>query len=235
MKESGKLDSKLLVFLLPVIYVILGAILLIYKSDALHALCILLAAVLALAGILRVLLYLVRTPDRNFSSNGFCIGLLETIFGVIALTKSAMLLQYIPIVLGCLVVYNGARELQNALDVHRLKMGNARAILIIAAVNIVLGVVLVLWPFDREDIRLLISALGLILSGLTDFVVSLFIWFRLSKNRKAAAAAVEESMADDNAPEFPVMPAAAEAFAPIVMENTAAPSDGDDQLPPPAF
>ena len=50
-----------------------------------------------------------------------------------------------------------------------------------------------------------------------------------------AAAAVEESMADDNAPEFPVMPAAAEAFAPIVMENTAAPSDGDDQLPPPAF
>jgi uncharacterized membrane protein HdeD (DUF308 family) len=201
MKQSVKSDSRILVFLLPIVYVVLGVILLIYRTDAMNAICILLAAFVAAAGILRIALYLLRTPDRNFSSNGFCIGLLELIFGVIALIKNSLLLQYIPVVLGCLIVYNGTRELQNALDVLRLKMGNALAILIIALVNIALGVVLVLvkWSAAAESTRLIITGVGLILSGAIDFVVSLLVWLRLRKNRKAAEAAAEQGAAAPDA------------------------------------
>ena len=63
--------------------------------------------------------------------------------GAVVLYKVEIVISLIPFILGVLVLCSGCSKLQDAIDLKRLDYGSWLGLLIVAAINIILGVVLI--------------------------------------------------------------------------------------------
>ena len=80
-------------------------------------------------------------------SNEFVFGILGIVLGAVVLYKVEIVISLIPFILGVLVLCSGCSKLQDAIDLKRLDYGSWLGLLIVAAINIILGVVLIYNPF----------------------------------------------------------------------------------------
>lgn len=182
-------SEKLIPFILPAVCVILGVFAFMTADSALQIICYLTGAVLILLGILLIVKYLRGTAAQNFASNGFLIGCILLLLGVIAIIRVNAIVQIIPFVLGFLIAVNGLRELQNAIDVYKLKMRNQWIVVAIALINLVFGIVLMINPGFTVAVLMKILGCGLIVSGLADLVTTIVV---LGKSSKTDEVIIDE-------------------------------------------
>ena len=174
-------NNKMVAFIGPIIYLILGIILLIVAESALRPICFILSSLLLLTGAYKFIKYLSRTAAENIGNNDFTIGLIAVIVSIVTFINYEIILQVIPVILSFFIILNGAKELQNAYDVHRVQLKNTWIVSIIAIANIIFGTILMLNPF--ATIATLLTAIGiaLALSGLIDLIITVVIISKVSK------------------------------------------------------
>lgn len=183
MKKS--LINRIMTLACPIVNLLIGVALLAIPELAMEWVCPVLAVSMLLVGIVQVISYLMTSPGKNADNNGFGIGVLLLVLAVTILMRQEQVLQMIPFVLGLMIALNGIRELQNGVDVTRLHIPRAWIVVLVALVNLILGVVLMFNPF-AATVAALNTALGigLIVSGCADLVTTLVIY---AKSRESTS------------------------------------------------
>ncbi len=187
-EREGRISMKKLmrqmkwdVILTSLLYVVLGAAVLVMPDTMLKTLGYLIGAFLIIVGAVSMICYLLRDAHQNYFRNDFVYGLVGITVGIIALYKMDKIMELVPIILGVLVVASGCRKLQDVIDMKRMEYGNWVVMLVIATVNVVFGVVLVIKSSEVAEFLFQLVGVGLIVSGVTDCVVACYFAGKIKK------------------------------------------------------
>ena len=182
-----------------VLYVILGLVALILPETMMTILGYLIAVVLIVAGALSMISYLLRDAHQNYYHNDFVYGLVGIALGCIMLYKVEIIISLIPFVLGLLVLFSGCTKLQSVVDMKRLEYGNWTVMLVIAAINVAIGILLIVNPFESAVLLFRLLGIGLLLSGITDFAITFYAARKFTAYKKmlnAESVELKEQEAD---------------------------------------
>lgn len=177
------------------LYVIMGVVLLLFPETTAKTLGYLIGAVAVLAGAVSMISYLLRDAHESYYRNDFVYGLVGIAVGCFVFYKVDLIISLVPFILGLLVIVSGCGKLQDVIDMKRLNYGNWAIMLAIAAVNVVLGIVLLLNPFSAAKLLFQVIGIGLIFSGVTDGFVTFYLGKKIKKylkDREAEVAQFEE-------------------------------------------
>ena len=151
-----------------VLYILLGIVALLIPETMQKTLGYLIGVVLIVAGAVSIICYLLRDARDNYYHNEFVFGLVGIVLGVAVLYKVEVIISLIPFILGILVLFSGCSKLQDAIDLKRLSYGSWVGMLVVAVINIILGIVLICNPFQAAVLLFRVLGVGLILSGASD-------------------------------------------------------------------
>lgn len=157
------------------LYIVLGVILLLFPETTATTLCYAVGGAAIVIGAVSVCIYLFRDVSRNTYRNDFVSGLVSILLGIFIFYKVDLIISLIPFVLGIAVIISGFLKLQDCIDVRRMGYGSGLALFILAIINVVLGIVLVLNPFSTAILLFRIIGIGLIFSGISDLVTTLYM------------------------------------------------------------
>lgn len=161
---------KLETIISSIFYIISGAILLLFPETTAKSICYMIAIVIMAIGVVKVITYFVRGLEQNVYKNDLVIGLICIVIGIVIIYKVRLIISIIPIILGVLVLVSGFRKLQSSIDVKRMKSGNGMYFLVIALINIGLGLILIFNPFEAAKTMFRLVGICLLFSGITDII-----------------------------------------------------------------
>ncbi|MCM1325100.1 MAG: DUF308 domain-containing protein [Bacteroidales bacterium] len=153
------------------LYILLGVVAFLIPETMERTLAYLIAGVLILAGAVSMICYLLRDAKENYYRNDFLYGLMGIALGIIVLYEMELMISLVPVILGIMVLVSGCAKLQDVIDIKRLNSGNWIALLVIAVIDIIFGILLIANPFKAASILFRLIGAGLIFSGITDCAV----------------------------------------------------------------
>ncbi len=177
------------------LYIVLGVVALVIPDTMVKTLGYLIGILLIVAGAVSMICYLLREASQNYYRNDFGYGLVGIAVGILFLYKVEWIISLVPVILGILVVASGCRKLQDVIDMKRLGYGNWVTVLILAAVNVVLGVALIANSLDAALLFLQLVGAGLIFSGVTD-IATCFYLAKMAKGHFDDLNAVDSTLAE---------------------------------------
>ena len=148
-----------------VLYILLGIVALVVPETMQKTLGYVIGIVLIVAGLISIICYLLRDAKENYYHNEFVFGLVGMVLGAAVLYKVEVIISLIPFILGILVLFSGCSKLQDAIDLKRLGYGSWIGMLVVAVINIILGIVLICNPFQAAIVLFRVLGVGLIISG----------------------------------------------------------------------
>ena len=151
-----------------VLYILLGIVALVVPETMQKTLGYVIGIVLIVAGLISIICYLLRDAKENYYHNEFVFGLVGMVLGAAVLYKVEVIISLIPFILGILVLFSGCSKLQDAIDLKRLGYSSWAGMLVMAAINIILGIVLICNPFQAAIVLFRVLGVGLIISGVSD-------------------------------------------------------------------
>lgn len=160
--------------LMGALYILLGIVALVIPEAMERLLGFLIGVVLIIAGAVSMISYLLRDAHQNYYHNDFLHGLLGILLGIVVLYKVEIIISLVPFLLGTLVLVSGLSKLQDVIDLKRLEYGNWIVMLVLAIINIVLGLVLIFNPMAAASLLFRLLGVGLIFSGITDCATTLY-------------------------------------------------------------
>ena len=171
-----------------ILYILLGIVALVIPETMQKILGYLIGIVLIVAGLVSMVCYLLRDARENYYHNEFVFGLVGIVLGAAVLYKVEVIISLIPFILGILVLFSGCSKLQDAIDLKRLGYGSWIGMLVVAAINIILGIVLICNPFKAAVILFRVLGIGLILSGASDCFSTVYFARKLRRFKQEAEA-----------------------------------------------
>lgn len=156
------------------LYIVLGIVALLIPETMEKALGYLIGVVLIVVGAVSMISYLLRDAHQNYYHNDFLHGLIGIAAGILVLNKVELMIALIPFLLGVLILVSGCSKLQDVIDMKRMEYGNWIIMLVLAVVNVVLGILLVFNPFWAAIQLFRLLGAGLIFSGVTDCVITVY-------------------------------------------------------------
>lgn len=158
-----------------VFLVLAGLVLLFFPEVTTKTIAYLAAALLLFMGIAQIIGYFRSDPGMGRYSGGLVLGIFLIVIGLMIYYKSEAVISIIPVILGVIIVISGAAKLQQAIDLARMKVNRWSTVLVIALLNIVLGGVIIFNPFSTVMTLLRFVGIGLIYSGLSDIISTLYL------------------------------------------------------------
>lgn len=175
-----------------ILYILLGIVALVIPETMEKTLGYMLGIVLIIAGGVSMISYLLRDAQENYYRDDFVFGLVGIVLGIIVLLKVEIIISLIPLLLGIMVIISGCAKLQDVVDMKRMNSGNWIVMLILALINLILGLVLIFNPFKAATLMFRMLGVGLIFSGITDCVTVIYFANKI-KDYIQGAGAVESS------------------------------------------
>ncbi len=163
-----------------VICILLGGVLIFFPKAVNEMIAYVLAAAMFVFAVIELYNYFKKDVKANFYRNDLVFAVVALVIGIIILAKRDAVISLIPVILGALIIVSGVKKLQNGLDLIRLKMDGWRSLLILAAINIIFGIVMVVCSVQTANVITVLIGVGLVFSGITDLFSQLWV----SKNAK---------------------------------------------------
>ncbi|MBR1930811.1 MAG: DUF308 domain-containing protein [Lachnospiraceae bacterium] len=177
-----------------VLYILLGVVALVLPDTMEKTLAYLIGVVLILAGAVSMICYLIRDAHQNYYHNDFVYGLLGIALGCAVLYKVELVIGMISVLLGFLVLLSGFTKLQDVIDMKRLGYGNWVFMLILAIINVGVGVLLIFNPFKSMNLLFRVLGVSLLLSGAADMAITFYFANKITKFLKEAETLKEVQM-----------------------------------------
>lgn len=156
------------------LYIVLGLVLVIFPATTARTICYMIAGIAIVVGLVNLVVYFTRNITRNYYRNDFVMGLMMVVLGIFVIYKADLVIALVPFIIGLCIIVSGLFKLQGALDVQRMG-GNSVVILGLAIVNVVIGILMVINPFESALLLYRLLGVGLLFSGLTDMVSTLYL------------------------------------------------------------
>lgn len=157
------------------VMIILGCILAIFPGVSLSILATVAGVGAICAGLFSIIRYFTYDLKESFFSNDFLIGIVILTIGVLIIFKPSLFISIIPIVLGIVIMVSGFSKLQDGISAKRLGYGQYTTYLILAIIDVVIGLFVLFNPLETASIIFLIIGIGLIYSGISDLFVTLYL------------------------------------------------------------
>lgn len=156
------------------LYMVLGLVLLIFPATTARTVCYMIAGIAIVTGLVNLVVYFTRNITRNYYRNDFVMGFLVIVLGIFVIYKVDLVIALVPFIIGLCIIVSGLFKLQGALDVQRMG-GNSVVLLGLAIVNVVIGILMVINPFESAILLYRLLGLGLLFSGMTDLASTLYL------------------------------------------------------------
>lgn len=182
-----------------VLYILLGIVALVVPETMQKTLGYVIGIVLIVAGLISIICYLLRDAKENYYHNEFVFGLVGMVLGAAVLYKVEVIISLIPFILGILVLFSGCSKLQDAIDLKRLGYSSWIGMLVVAVINIILGIVLICNPFQAAIVLFRVLGVGLIISGVSDCFSTIYFarkFHKFKQEQDAVDSTFEEVDSD---------------------------------------
>lgn len=164
MKEKLK-QLRINVTISALISIVIGALLIIYPDQVITAMGRVVAVIIILAGVFFIISQIF---EFGLNALGIVVGAVLAIIGVWIFASPTAVLTIIPIAIGVILVVHGVQDLSMAIEGSRAHMPHPWIAYIIAALNIILGLLCVSNAFGLVDIALRLIGIMLVYDGITD-------------------------------------------------------------------
>lgn len=163
-----------------VAYIIIGLILLIFPTLTAKVVAYVFATVMLLAGIYGLISYFTSRPE--LTNRGLYYGLLAILIAIFIYSRINLVISIVPVLLGFSIALSALMTFQQTIDMLRLKLKGWIPMLVVAILNLVLGILVILNPFASAAALMSIVGIGLLFSGISDIVAILYISDKLKRD-----------------------------------------------------
>lgn len=153
-------------------YTVLGVVLLGWPELSTNVLCTALGAVLLICGVVDVLEFIFHRDGSLYSSIHLIVGIILAVVGGWLLLRPTLIAVIIPRIIGVLICFHGFGDFGDAITLRKNKSPRAMAALILGIITILLGAVLVVYPFSAFTTVVRIIGLVLIYDGVSDLWIT---------------------------------------------------------------
>jgi uncharacterized membrane protein HdeD (DUF308 family) len=174
--------------LVSALYVVLGAVLLIWPDISVQMICYVLGFAMIVIGITYGIIYFTKDNLSGVLQMDLVIGIVSAAFGIFILLNQSFLQSVLPFAMGIILLLGAVVKLQNSINMKRLRFRHWYFVLIFALVLAALGVGLLINPFDSEHWMVIYIGISLILDGLVNLISMICILTRMKKLRKLQEA-----------------------------------------------
>ena len=108
-------------------------------------------------------------------NNDLIKGLVIVCIGIVICVKSELVVSVLTVVLGIGVVLSGILKLQHAFDLKRMGFDTWVRIGLASAVNIFIGLIVILNPFSTVAWLMRLVGIGFLFSGVTDLITTIYV------------------------------------------------------------
>lgn len=157
-----------------VIMLILGLALVIWPEISLSVLCLTVGIVLLIFGVVKLIGYFSKDLYRLAFQFDLALGIFTLIFGIILIIHPANIVMLLPVIMGVLILLDGVFKIQTAMDARRFGMERWWAIMFLAVVTAIFGLLLVIRPFEGAVAVMVLLGITLMVDGIQNLCVVLY-------------------------------------------------------------
>lgn len=173
-KSFANRNSTLFTLLFPIVYVLLGALLLFVPDINTKVLAELLGALLIVAGAALIIHYFLSRSYLDMRAYGFSIGMLAIVLGVCAILKAQDVANSLSVCLNICIMLTAIVKLQNAIQLKFLKSIFWIPVLCVSIAFLVCTVLIALNPFP-DGVRDTFTYIVLLCDGVASFANALLL------------------------------------------------------------
>ena len=155
-----------------IVSAVLGGVLLFWPGLTMSLICQFLGAALGVTGVLTAAVFFTQPKDSPFRAASLIAGIPLALLGVFIFLRPAFLIEFIPVVVGAIVLFDGAMNLLETFDLMKQKYDKWWISIIFAVLTILLGMLLIIRPFGVA--RFVMQAIGVIMlyNGISDIFIA---------------------------------------------------------------
>ena len=123
-----------------------------------------------------------RAPeDERLFNYGLLKGLMELSIGILFIFKGEILRDLFFIIIGLIIIFINVSKLQISLSLKEIEYSNWFLGVIISSLAIILGIVIILNPFETTEIVVITSGVILLVSEICNIIYSVLILIKIKK------------------------------------------------------
>lgn len=205
--------------LIAICYIAAGIMFFINPNLTKEIICTWLGCGLSIIGISLIVSYLFKSKYESFYKDDFSDGLIYITIGILALVKKAFFLEFIYFELAIVIVISGYKKLQDCVDAWRFGAKHGALYLVLAAVSIGIGLlILVDSTLSETTLHYLVGG-GLLFSGISDLVSSIFLSSKMIEYVRGADKPLESDYKQEDSKEETVEVPNIASQEPIIVDE----------------
>ena len=157
-----------------VIMVILGAVLMLNPGLSMLTLCYLIGGLMVIFGITRLVGYFSKDLFRLAFQFDLALGIFCMLAGIVILVHPNNIMKLLPVIIGLFVTIDGVFKMQTAIDSKCFGLKRWYAILILAVVTCVFGLLLIIDPFAGGKALMILFGVTMMIDGIQNLCVVLY-------------------------------------------------------------
>jgi len=177
--------------LLPVIYVVLGVLLLFVDGISTKVFANLFGAAAIVFGAALIILYFMRRSYLDMHAYGFSIGAFAVVLGICIIIKSEDIANSLSVLLNLCIMLTAIIKAQNAIQLKFVGSILWIPVLCISGAFLVCTVLIAINPFKELSTRDTFTYIVLICDGIASFANSIMLRVLLHKKNKESATEIE--------------------------------------------
>ena len=130
--------------------------------------------ILLICGVFDFTNYFVNKKEESLFDYGLVKGIIEITIGVLFIFKYDLLINLFPCILGLIIVFINIFKLQTAISLKEFE-SNYMTGVIISSLSIILGLVIVINPFETLEVVIIVSGAVLLISELSNIIYSISV------------------------------------------------------------
>ena len=174
------------------LYALLGLVLLVWPALSASLLCLALGLVLVLCGLSNIFVFLRSRDGSLYAALHLITGVVLAAVGIWLMARPTLVTVVIPRIVGVLICFHGFGDIGDAVTLRKNGSSRWTAALLLAVITLVLGVILVICPFQAFTTVVRLLGAFLLYDGISD------LWIT-GQVGKAIRQAETDSNAEQNA------------------------------------
>lgn len=171
------------------LYALLGLVLLIWPELSASLLCFALGLILLLCGLGDVFVFLRHRDGSLYAALHLITGVILAAVGLWLMARPTLVTVIIPRIVGVLICFHGIGDVGDAMTLRKNDSPRWTAALLLAVITLVLGVILVICPFQAFTTVVRLLGAFLLYDGISDLWITGQVGKALRQAEKNADAA----------------------------------------------
>ncbi len=154
--------------------IVLSVFLMLKPIEIIGSLIKVIGMILLICGVFDFTNYFVNKKEESLFDYGLVKGIIEITIGVLFIFKYDLLINLFPCILGLIIVFINIFKLQTAISLKEFE-SNYMTGVIISSLSIILGLVIVINPFETLEVVIIVSGAVLLISELSNIIYSISV------------------------------------------------------------